>query len=298
MKLLVVRSSSGESNNDPGWYFYKTVFDMGIDVKQLNYGNIIRYQKFANLKNSFNKITSSILKRTDLRFNLYARANNMLLKMVSAEKPDVVVVFKGWGLNRELINQIKSLNRDVKLINIYSDNIFLHGPSVMMAQCYDRIYVKDTYVLNKLYSIGISNARLLWEACYPKEHRKLSSNELANYPHIASEISLIGSLYPYRVNMLETLREFDLKIWGNVWGFDDQKNYKSSYASTVHQGCSVDGEKKLAIYNLSKINLNTIQPLECIHGSNSRVHQIASCQQFQLQKKTLILRNNMRLEVR
>ena len=81
---------------------------MGIDVKQLNYGNIIRYQKFANLKNSFNKITSSILKRTDLRFNLYARANNMLLKMVSAEKPDVVVVFKGWGLNRELINQIKA----------------------------------------------------------------------------------------------------------------------------------------------------------------------------------------------
>ena len=59
------------------------------------------------------------------------------------------------GSQSELINQIKSLN-DVKLINIYSDNIFLHGPSVMMAQCYDRIYVKDTYVLNKLYSIGIS----------------------------------------------------------------------------------------------------------------------------------------------
>ena len=33
--------------------------------------------------------------------------------------------------------------------------------------------------------------------------------------------------------------------------------------------------------------MNTIQPLECIHGSNSRVHQIASCQQFQLHEKTL-----------
>ena len=112
----------------------------------------------------------------------------------------------------------------------------------MMAQCYDRIYVKDTYVLNKLYSIGISNARLLWEACYPKEHRKLSSNELANYPHIASEISLIGSLYPYRVNMLETLREFDLG-YGEMYGDLMIKKTINLLMSTVHQGCSVDGEK-------------------------------------------------------
>ena len=78
---------------------------------------------------------------------------------------------------------------------------------------YDRIFLIDKYVKDTLDALCLSTKfSLLYPSADPK--RFLKPKIPLGDKRFLYDISLIGSLYPYRSYMLEGLQDYDLKIWG------------------------------------------------------------------------------------
>lgn len=277
MKVLILRGTTKEVNNDPGWYFHLTLEERGIEHDMICHdalGNNSIVAKGINYAaRRFKKRQSPGL------INRYRNADRTVLCKVKQLKPDLIMVMGGKTIKPALIREIRAMSRNIMIVNCFWDNPFLYDISFSCIPEYDVFFVKDSFVLNELKKIGGENVRYLPEACYPKEHRPLDDITEEERRKYSSELSIVGSLYPYRVYMFEALRGRQLKVWGRGrWGITPE----NEYALNSYQDESVDGRRKVLVFNLTMVNLNTLNPLNCIYGLNSRIHHIAACGGFQL----------------
>jgi Uncharacterized protein conserved in bacteria len=159
----------------------------------------------------------------------------------------------------------------------------------------DVLFLSDTHVLDRCRRIGI-RAERMWEACDPDVYRPLEAIHDQEQQEFLCDVSLVGSTYPYRAEMLEPLAEFDLKIWGAFWGYSRKEEQLSSLMAQRHRGRQLSGREKNLVYNLSQVNLNPVQPVECITASNQRLHQISSAGAFQLHELAPDLEKQYRVD--
>ena len=284
MKILILRGTTREVNNDPGWYFHLTLEEKGIEHDIICHDILVNNSIFAK---GINYTVRSVSRRQGLGLiNRYRNADRAVLSKVKQLRPDLIMVMNGKTVRPILIQEIRTVYSNVVIVNCFWDNPFLYHIAFSSIPEYDIFFVKDTFVLNELKKVGAENVRYLPEACYPKEHRPLDDITEEECQKYSSELSIVGSLYPYRVSMLEILRDRQLKVWGTgIWGVIPE----NSYALRSHQHESVDGRQKVLVFNLTKVNLNTLNPLNCIHGLNDRIYHIAASGGFQLMEYNLDL---------
>lgn len=282
MKIAILRGSSGEKNNDDGWYIYLTMRDMGIDVTLIEHESLIRNSKATTIYKGLNYLAKAYgLSATDV-VNTAKRAHLHALKTIKRSQPDLLIIMKGMYVDREFLRTVRLALPKIKIFNYYSDNIFLSPKSLIATQECDYLFLHDSYTLEKFRRLEITNSELLFHACYPPEHKRIENLTETQLKDYACDISLIGSIYPYRDLLSNKLCQYNIKAWGSTWGYESPIDYNDAFLLTKHQNKRLDGEEKVAAYNAAKINLNTMQPIECIHGSNSRVHQVSACTAFQL----------------
>ena len=277
MKVLILRSASDETNNDPGWYFHLTLEERGVEHELISHEALVSKNPFAR---GINYAAHRFINRTDLELiDGYRKADRVIMHRVKRFGPDLILAMSGKTIRPPLIREIRTVCRNVVIANCYWDNPFLSEIAFSSIQEYDIFFVKDTFVLSQLKKMGAGNVAYLPEACYPKEHRPLDDIAPEEHRKYSSMLSIVGSLYPYRIHMLEPLRGIQLKVWGSGrWGIIPE----NAYALVSHQHEAVDGRRKVLVFNLTMVNLNTLHPLNCIHGLNGRIHQIAASGGFLL----------------
>lgn len=285
MRVAVVRGTSGEANTENGSALARAFSDLGVEVNVVDHEALIRNSTGLPIQELTNYIGSRIFKRPYNVTHRRKTADRQLLRQVHTFRPDLIVLIKGTYVSGALLREIRELLPAVRIFNWFTDNI-LYRPGVLGAiRELDHLFLKDSYVLDKVRRLELVAVSRMWEAADPGlnfPESSVSDREAVLY---GAQISLVGSTYPYRANLLESLRGFDLRIWGGAYGFASAHEYSRNFAVERGQGSHLGARERNLVYNLSAINLNTVQPIECIHGSNHRTHDIAASAGFQLHEK-------------
>ena len=160
-------------------------------------------------------------------------------------------------------------------MNVFPDNPLYMGRFEAIEPCH-HFFVKDTYVRDTLRKAGLKNVQYLPQCTDPDVHRpvELAEDEKAEY---SADVSLIGSMYPYRLKFIEELLEFSPALWGRGWSKTGRQEIGRRY-----RGRDIRGNQKVKAICGTKISLNPHHPLNDIYGVNRRTYDIAACRGSQL----------------
>jgi spore maturation protein CgeB len=196
-----------------------------------------------------------------------------LVRTVEAFQPDLILAAHGL-LPVEVVREIK-FNSDARIAVWYPDALANLDKQYLLASDYDAWFFKDPYMVESFRAkLGI-NAHYLPEACNPLWHHRVELNE-AEKRMYACDLTTAGNMYYYRARMLETFKDYDLRIWGKGYprwmNSPLRSHYPDVYAGEI---------EKAKAFNAAKIVLNTMHYAE-ITGVNCRLFEAAGCGAFQI----------------
>jgi len=289
MKIFIIRSTGLEINNDIGWFYHKTLDRLGYENVMFNHKEIVN--KNLLLKKGINLFWNKIISRNLI--DLYKLANKKFMELIENFKPDLILDVSGKTIMPSLIKQVKEKFKQVLFVGHFCDNPLFYDPPFRTIPFYDYFFVKDTYVLMQLKKLGATNVDYLPQACDPKIHRPIENMNEEDREYYGSDLCFIGSMYPYRVRILEIFKDYNLKIWGSDWRGDIPKD---SVAFTKHQYKWVVGKEKSKVITASKICINTHNPQNDIFGVNKRVFEYAGAGGFQIVDRKKDLGNLFKID--
>ena len=82
----------------------------------------------------------------------------------------------------------------------------------MIGSDFDKVFVKDHYLVDVFKNYAGMNVSYLPEACNPKYHYRVDLTD-AEKIRYASEICTFGNIYYYRQAILQSLVKYDLQVW-------------------------------------------------------------------------------------
>ena len=264
MKILIVTNEhvirDERFMDDKGWSFRKSFERLGIKTETFFYKKKGRFSFLEKNKN-IKDIWRSIMNRN-------------LVSYVKEIAPDILFISKGETITPETLRDIRK-KTDTVIVNVFPDNPLYMGRFEAIEPCH-HFFVKDTYVRDTLRKTGLKNVQYLPQCTDPEVHRpvELPEDEKAKY---STDISLIGSMYPYRLKFIEELLEFSPVIWGRGWSRSGRQEIKWLYRSR-----DIRGNQKAKAICGTKISLNPHHPLNDIYGVNRRTYDIAACRGFQI----------------
>lgn len=264
MKILIIGNEHVTQGDrymdDKGWSFRKSFERLGIMPEEFIYK---KKGKLAFLE-----------KNRNVRGLWRALMNRNLVSEVRKSKPDIMMINKGETISAETLREIRK-KTDTVILNVFPDNPLYMGKFEAIEPCHF-FFVKDTYVRDTLWRAGLKNVQYLPQCTDPEVHRpvELSEEEERTY---RTDLSLIGSMYPYRLKFIEELISLMPAIWGRGWSRAQNREVVKCY-----RGADIRGNRKAAAICGSLISLNPHHPLNDIHGVNRRTYDIAACGGFQL----------------
>lgn len=211
---------------------------------------------------------------TDYRWLAVTPVERLMLKDLSRFRPDLVLVLLGNYLSPGTLRKIRSLT-DVPVACWCQDHMGTMGRQYIIGAGYDYIFAKDQVLVDLLrrYS-GAKDVHYLAEACNPSVHHSVAptAEDVARF---GCDVATAATLYYYRAEILQSLSDFDLRVWGPVPRFYDGPLRR------IASGRSIYTRDKAACFNAARIVINTLSPLE-MGGLNARAFEVAGCGGFQL----------------
>lgn len=233
--------------------------------------------KIFNFYGTLNKqlINYSVRFSKRIETSLFRHLANKIINY----SPDLIIVVFRFA-PPDFIDQLKK-DTDAKVIFFNCDHLGNFERGYSFISNYDAWFIKDKYIESFVKKkLGI-NVFYLPEAFNPNIHK--ANNEIKFGENF--DISLVGTLYPYRSKILEQVSEnFNISIFGNLPRWMDKKWGK------LHLKKYLTGEEKANVFLGSKINLNTLHYGE-IYGGNCRLFEIAGCGGFQICDRKEEIRN-------
>ena len=264
MKVLIIGVEQIQKEerfmDDKGWSFRKSFERLGVIPENYFYkkkGKLSFLEKNKKIKDIWRSIM-----------------NRNLVSHVKKTAPDLLFISKGETITPETLWEIRK-KTDTVIVNVFPDNPLYMGRFEAIEPCH-HFFVKDTYVRDTLRKAGLKNVRYLPQCTDPDVHRpvELAEDEKAEY---SADVSLIGSMYPYRLKFIEELLEFSPVLWGRGWARSGNQKIMQFY-----RGRDIRGNQKTKAICGTKISLNPHHPLNDIHGVNRRTYDIAACMGFQI----------------
>ncbi len=204
-----------------------------------------------------------------------------LLRKISEFQPSLVLVILGNQLSPKTVAKIRSLTR-APLVCWCQDQMTTLGRQYLLGAGYDAVFVKDRY-LQSLFSrmIRSTSFHYLPEACNPRVHRTVEP-DTNERQRLQCDVMIAASLYYYRQEILQELRDFDLKVWGY------RPDWLVNRLPAWHGGGEIIMEEKAKAMRAARICLNTLHFAE-VDGLNCRAFEIAGCGGFQLVSSVPVL---------
>jgi Uncharacterized protein conserved in bacteria len=253
-------------------YVERAILQLGCELETYDYRQHIIPYKISN--------RIPLLRRWDRNV-----LNKGLIKRIDHFRPDIFLGNWGGSYYPETITEIK------RLFNVITINWLIDFPgepgaleaAIKAVPAYDYFFAQSTDALEVHAEHGNKGGMWLYAACDPDIHKplKLTDEEKKKY---GSDISFVGSMYPERIELFETLMDFDLGIWGPGWenleGGSPLRNYI--------RGGSVTPDTWIKIYSASKIVINYMGHYgedideNRVYQASPRVFETLACDSFQI----------------
>ena len=253
-------------------YVERAILQLGCELETYDYRQHIIPYKISD--------RIPLLRRWDLDI-----LNKGLIKRIEHFRPDIFLGNWGGSYYPETITEIK------RLFNVITINWLIDFPgepgaleaAIKAVPAYDYFFAQSTDALEVHAEHGNKGGMWLNAACDPDIHKplKLTDEEKKKY---GSDISFVGSMYPERVELFETLMDFDLGIWGPGWENLDADSPLRKYI----KGSSVTPDTWIKIYNASNIVVNYMGYYgenikeEKVYQASPRVFETLACGSFQI----------------
>jgi spore maturation protein CgeB len=206
-----------------------------------------------------------------------ANINRRLVKTARQGKVDAVVVTGGDRILGETIRRIRALG--IVTVLWTTDPPKGCVPHLEAAPHYDRIFCQGTEFVDLLRENGTDSAQWLPVGCEPSSHHpvELTEREREQY---GSDVVFVGSHYPEREALFESLADFDLALWGPGW---ESLRAGSPLKKSLRKAHTVPSEW-LRIYSASRVVLATHyrdpDGRFAVHQASPRVFEVLACGAF------------------
>jgi spore maturation protein CgeB len=203
---------------------------------------------------------------------------------VAAFQPSLVLVIMGNQISPKTVARLRTATT-APLVCWCQDQMTTLGRQYLIGSGYDAVFVKDRY-LQDLFSRMIKSTSFYYlpEACNPRVHRTVDLSE-PERQRLQCDVMIAASLYYYRQEILQQLREFDLRVWGY------RPDWLIYRVEGQHGGKEILMDEKAKAMRAARICLNTLHFAE-VNGLNCRAFEIAGCGGFQLVSAVPVLREH------
>lgn len=205
--------------------------------------------------------------------------NRRLYALALEAGPRIAVITGGHRITADTIVKMKGLGIATVLWTIDSPANF--QPILDAASSYDHIFCQGTEAIPLLEASGITGARWLPMACDPSLHHPVAvpDSEKARYAH---EVAFVGSFYPSRTALFESIAHLDLAVWGPGW---DRLDKRSPLKKCI-RGLHTVPLEWLKIYSSAGIVLaphyQDPQHRFPVHQASPRIFEAMACGAFVL----------------
>ncbi len=181
-----------------------------------------------------------------------ALASRRLLGQARSFRPDLVLVNQGAAIGRRTVEAVRSETGAITA-NWWSDypGEFDEGLALARSGAYDLFYVSGTDARNRHHSGGAPQTQWLPFGCDAGVHRPvdLSAEEKRRF---GSRVAFVGSAYPERRELLTSLADLGLAVWGPGWD-----RYRSDpVLAPCIRGGALGPESWVKVYTASEIVMN------------------------------------------
>jgi spore maturation protein CgeB len=156
----------------------------------------------------------------------------------------------------------------IKVAFWFPDAVSHLGRQLMVLSPYDALFFKEPHIVEHLRANLDLPVYYLPEACNPRWHRPLVP--AGSDPHLA----INGSMYPYRVRILERLISKGIPI--KVYGGGIPRWIGETSVRATHTGRYVVRKEKAMAFRSAAGVINTMDPSE-VFGLNTRLFEAAGC---------------------
>ena len=192
-----------------------------------------------------------------------------LLTVARDFRPELVLVAKGETIHGETLKQIRKDQR-CRIVNWFPDSrVFGYHRVIEQLPVLDLFFSKSALDVERCRLIGLSNARFLQHCADRELHVELQTSEQELKPY-RCQLSVVGSFYPYRDQILQNVSDFDLRVWGPGW--KQSGLYKRNPRTIVGRDARSFDQAK--VFRATDVNLNT-HHYDDIDQLNQRVFDIA-----------------------
>lgn len=209
-----------------------------------------------------------------------------LLDFLAREKPDFIIVVKGWFYPPSTFSSIRTILPRAILFNFNVDSPFNTWGHFM----------SNSWVRK---SIPLFDAYCIWGRCFEKPllaagaqrflYVPCGYDEVLHYPvqvsdpsersFYGSDVAFIGTWDPERDHWLSPLADYNLKIWGNSW------EHSSRAIQSKWQRQAIVGDGFSKVCNASKIIINIVRR-QNLTAHNMRTFEVPACGGFMLATRT------------
>lgn len=209
---------------------------------------------------------------------------NALLRRCAEFAPTLVLVIQGNQLSPKTVDRLRRITA-APIVCWCQDQMVALGRQYLLGAEYDAVFLKDRYLLGLFSSMVRSTTfHYLPEACNPAVHRPLALSE-ADQLAYGCEVVIFGTLYYYRQELLRSLEDFDLRVWGSVPGWLSVRLKRPPMRRNVLL------DEKVRAVRAARIAINPLHYGE-VDGLNCRAFELAGCGAFQLITDRPVLREH------
>ena len=205
------------------------------------------------------------------------RLNNNFMSLVFHHEPDLCLIAGGHRILQETIKKLGARGMRTALWTIDPPRDF--QPIIKAAPYYDFVFCGGTEAQDLLAKAGIKKTHWLPFACEPEVHKPIDIT-LEERKMWGSDVTFVGSFYPYRGQILEQISDFDLKVWGPGW----DKLSPRSPLKKLARDTKLKPKEWIKIFSSSKINIAIHYQdgkILCYQAS-PKVYETLACQSFLL----------------
>jgi len=202
-----------------------------------------------------------------------------LIAHVEQERPDLVLLLKSQIISPAMIAALKR-SYAVPVATWWVDDPFEFPSAIAMAPYSDRFFVFSRHWVRRLQSMGVSGARFLPCAYDPEVYRPLvlSAEDRQTYE---APIAFIGTRDRHRDNVLATIGDLPLAIWGPAWDGACALGDIRVPPEAI-RGSGLTPEEVAKALNAVRISINVHKLQSRDGGVNMRTFEAAACGAFQL----------------
>ena len=215
-----------------------------------------------------------------LREGWHRWRDRRLIAAARSFRPELILVLWGNTLSPELLHSLKKKS-GARMATWWVDDPFRHRAEKLIP-LYDFFFIFDRSYMPALQKQGARNVRFLPCACdeavyHPK---KLTPGQLRRY---RSEVALVAWYCDTRLEIVNALSRFDLRIWGRGWRRPEVlKTLNGNHRRILQEERFVSDYEAATIFAATQIGLNIHSGQSHQAGLNARSFDLLAAGAFQL----------------